>query len=263
MDDIRRPHRPERRDYGLPEERPHHAPQPQHPPHHIPVSTPGQDSSPTAYTPPVQAHAPSSPPMQPAYHQQPQTQTHSQPHTQHQAHPHASQQQPIPAHHAKRKIPKPLLIIIGIFVATALVAVGFFLKPSDPQNTIPAHIVQQVDYSLYFPSPMPPGYTYMKDTATFQIGQVFYKFSNGQKRVTVKEEPMPQPKPDFNLLSDYAQFDAPVGKAAIGSTFGHPTAIVLAGNTVITMNTSGGVSQDELKTAVNNLKNIGRNPKNG
>jgi hypothetical protein len=29
------------------------------------------------------------------------------------------------------------------------------------------------------------------------------------------------------------------------------------------MNTSGGVSQDELKTAVNNLKNIGRNPKNG
>jgi hypothetical protein len=233
------------------------APQPQHRPHH---------------TPPHQPHH-----VQPAPH-----------HPHHTIHPHHQQptqhepaaysrppvhEQPIPqpihqaslAHHqvpaaAKRKRGvKPFIIIISAIFALSLFVAGYLYKSSGSADGIPAKIVKQVDYTLYFPSPMPPGYTYMKDTATFQIGQVFYKFSKGQKRVTVKEEPMSDPKPNLDLLQGYDKFDAPIGRAAIGMTFGHPTAIVVTHTTVITMNTIGGVTQDELKTAIANLQNIGQN----
>jgi hypothetical protein len=151
--------------------------------------------------------------------------------------------------------------LIALGLAGGLFGAGYLLRPSSDAAAkgIPPAIVQQVSYNLYFPAPMPHGYSYMKDTATFQIGQVFYKFSNGKKRVTVKEEPMPDPKPDLNLLAGYDQIDVPIGHAAIGTSLGEPNAVVLAGTTVITFNGSGGVTTDELKTAINNLKLIGKN----
>jgi hypothetical protein len=136
------------------------------------------------------------------------------------------------------------------------------LKGTSSSQTIPQSITRQVNFSLYFPAPMPPGYTYMKDTATFQIGQVYYKFASGAKRVTVMEQPMPAKKPDLGLMSGYSLFNSAVGKAAVGDSFGQPAGVVLTPTTVITFHTVGNVSQQELKTAINNLKNIGQNPKN-
>lgn len=143
-------------------------------------------------------------------------------------------------------------------MAGGLFALGYFLKGSSASDGIPAKITKQANYDLYFPSPMPAGYTYMKDTATFQIGQVYYKFSDGRKRVTVKEEPIADTKPNLNLLAGFTQFDSPIGKAAIGTSVGQPTAVIVTNTTVITMNTFGGVSQNDLRTAINNLKNIGQ-----
>jgi hypothetical protein len=76
--------------------------------------------------------------------------------------------------------------------------------------------------------------------------------------VTVNEQPLPETKPDLNLLAGYTQFDSPAGKAAIGMDLGEPAAVVVTPTTVITMHCVGGVSKDDLKTAVNNLKNIGQ-----
>lgn len=132
------------------------------------------------------------------------------------------------------------------------------LKGSSDSSGIPASIARQVNYDLYFPAPMPTGYTYMKDTATFQIGQVFFKFANGQKRVTVNEQPLTDPEPDLSKLEGYTQFRSPVGPAAIGMEITEPTAVVLTPTTIITMHCIGGVSPADLKTAINNLKNIGQ-----
>lgn len=155
------------------------------------------------------------------------------------------------------------LVIVLPFIAAGLFAAGYSLKSKKVQNGIPASITAQAKYDLYFPSPMPTGYTYMSDTATFQIGQVFYKFADGRKRVTVNEQPVTGDKPDIKNLVGYTPFSSPAGKAAIGSSFGHPIVVVITPTTVITMNTTGGVSPDTLKAAAQNLKNIGQKPANG
>jgi len=271
MEDIRPPRPTARRDYALPQ------PNGQAPVRPIPVTTSGYDGLSAVPPAPGQAYQEPAPaPATPVPHfapaQPPPRQTYEPPPVPHRQ---PNTYDPLPAPYApaprpapqavgptaakRRRLPKPLVAIITVLLASALFAGGYSLKSADASEGIPNKIIKQVSYELYFPSPMPAGYTYMKDTATFQIGQVFYKFSNGNKRVTVKEEPLPQPRPDLSLYKGYAVYTSAVGKTAIGLTFGQPTAIVLAGSTVITLNTSGSVSQDELKTAIDNLKNIGKN----
>ena len=146
--------------------------------------------------------------------------------------------------------------------AAAIFGAGWLLKGTSNSQTIPQNITRQVNFTLYFPSPMPAGYTYMKDTATFQVGQVYYKFASGDKRVTVMEQPMPSKKPDLSLMSGYSLFNSAIGKAEVGDSFGQAAAVVLTPTTVLTFHSVGSVSQNELKTAINNMKNIGQNPKN-
>jgi hypothetical protein len=237
MDDIKRPSPPERRDYAIPVRR-DLPPKPYHP--HYRTHEP-------AAAPPAPTPASAEPLHRtPAYHQ-------SQPSHQPLRH------QP-PVHNLKRRNLKPIIIIALPLIAAGIFVAGYSLKSSSDSGTVPSSVTNQAKFNVYFPSPMPSGYSYMKDTATFQIGEVFYKFGDGKKRITVKEEPAGQTKPDLKLLSGYTQFSSPSGPAAIGSSFGQPIAVVVTPNTVITMNSSGSVSADELKTAVSNLKSIGPNP---
>jgi hypothetical protein len=252
MDDIRRPQHLKRRDYTAPSGRPAAPSPPHHPPNHP--------------SPHHQPHTPQQSPHHFSNHNaQPAAPAPIYPAHEPLVHPHQDQSPqavaaPAPAQSRSRnKISKKLTIVIAILLAAAAIfGAGYLLKGSNDSNGIPASITRQVNYDLYFPSPMPPGYIYMKDTATFQIGQVFYKFANGKKRVTVNEQPMPETKPNLNLLAGYTQFQSAVGKAAIGTSVGEPTAVVLTPTTIITMHCIGGVSQDDLKTAIGNLKNIGQ-----
>jgi hypothetical protein len=270
MDDIRRPQQPQRRDYTAPNPQPRPSPvslppqsaspyQAQSPaqPQHIPVKSPDYASQPNPFTSPAPqtnhvdyGHQQPSP-AQPAAEPEPQF---------YRPGPYTPQPQVQPkAAAAKAKKSPALKILTGLVVvvaAASLIYFGYSLKSSTSGNSIPPKIVQQAGFTVYFPSPMPNGYTYMKDTATFQIGQVFYKFANGNKHVTVNEQPLPEQPPKLNLPG-YQQFDSKVGKAAVGANFGVSSAEVIAGKTLISLNTSGGVTQDELKAAINSLQNIG------
>lgn len=256
MDDIRRPHPTPRGDYSVGSHVPHRpAPRPR--PANFTVQP---QPLPAQRHQPVPLHHPA-----PATHIPVGGHSHLRPapHTHRSTYHRPPVEQPAPALGPRPKVRHKLgskLFAVGacIGVAGLMFGAGYSLKSSSDSKSLPAKVTQQADYTVYFPSPMPPSYSYMKDTATFQIGQVFYKFSNGSKRVTVKEEPLPKPAPDLSLLAGYRQFTAPVGKAALGSSFGQPTAVVVTRSTVITLNGTGGVTADELKTAINNLKNIGQ-----
>ncbi|MBX4190532.1 hypothetical protein KW794_00390, partial [Candidatus Saccharibacteria bacterium] len=185
MDDIRRPQHLKRRDYSIPANRPV-APPHRHEPHHA-------SHQPAAHHrdqhQELTANNQYSQPKPQTFQPQPEVPTYHQP--SHQAH-----HQTASATHAPTKrfrlSGKSISVAMGVLIAAAAIfGAGYLLKGSNDSKGIPASIARQVNYDLYFPSPMPSGYIYMKDTATFQIGQVFYKFANGKKRVTVNEQPMP------------------------------------------------------------------------
>ena len=236
MDDIRPRQGLERRDYTAPVRRPAvHAPRPEPRPDHPPI--PAQPAPvPEYHRPPLQPVA-TPHHHRPAVHQQPQH--HSQ-------------------NSAKKRLGKryfgvaaALVLAIGLFTA------GYIFKSKAPVNSLPQSVVAKANFNVYFPSPMPSGYIYVKKTATFQIGDVFFRFANGLKSVTVREEPLPAKKPDLSLYKGYTTFSSDTGQAAMGTSFGQPVAVVVTPTTVITFNTSGGVSPRDLKSAINNLHNIG------
>ncbi len=237
MDDIRPPRQDlQRRDYTAPVRRP--APHPEQParqpaqPHATPVQ-----SYPTA-----QYHRPE---PEPAYHQPP---AHQPPRNQH--------------HHASTRAPKRLgrryaVIAAILIVAAGVFTAGYIFKSKTPDKTLPSAVVAKANFIVFFPSPMPSGYIYVSKTATYQIGDIFYRFANGSKSVTVREEPLPSKKPNLTLYKGYTIFNSKIGQAAMGASFGQPVAVVVTPTTIITLNTGGGVAPKDLKTAIDNLHNIG------
>src|SRR5581483_5795201 len=184
MDDFR-PSREslERHDYSAPVRQPA-----AHPPRQ--QSMPPSSETPIHQPPPHQPAAhphhvyhrpPVSPPLQPQ--------------------PAASRQ---PAHKTSKKPGLRYLgVAIGLILAAGLFTAGYIAKSHKPDKTIPQAVVSQAKYNVYFPSPMPSGYTYVSKTATFQVGSVFYRFADGLKSVTVREEPMPAKKPNLSLYAVY------------------------------------------------------------
>lgn len=269
MDDFRRPQQPQRRDYTgpTPQRHPHGQPYqpPAQPPHHHsqPEHKPEQPVHHQPHHQTQPAHHQSHPSHhQPAY-RQPDQQYQHQPQSEPEPYRSPSQiaaAQSVHTHKPPKTKKSPVLkIITGIVVlitSASLIYFGYSLRSSTSGNGISQKIIQQAPFTVYFPSPMPSGYTYMKDSATFQIGQVFFKFGNGVKRVTVNEQPLPSPAPKLDLPG-YTTFKSTVGQASVGASFGVSAGEVIAGKTLITLNTSGGVTQDELKAAINNLKVIG------
>lgn len=240
MDDIRPPRRDlERRDYTMPERRPEeHRPHPvHHPAHHEPANL--QTSPPPQPSPPYH-HSLAKPSAHPSFH-----------HTvsQHQMH--------APKRWRPRLAMRYVAVAAALIISIGLFTAGYVFKTNTPDKTIPVAVVKKANFDVFFPSPMPSGYIYVSKTATFQIGDVFYRFADGLKSVTVREEPLPAKKPNLALYKGYTVFNAGAGQAALGTSFGQPVAVIVTPTTVITMNTSGGVSVDELKTAISNLHNIG------
>lgn len=236
MDDIRPPRQGfERRDYTAPVRRPAaHVPRPEPVHHPIPVQP----------APTPQYHRPALEPVAAPQH-----------------HHHAATHEPRHnnnPHGAPKRLGRRYFAVAAAFVlAIGLFTAGYIFKSKAPVNSLPSSVVTKANFNVYFPSPMPSGYIYVNKTATFQIGDVFYRFANGLKSVTVREEPLPAKKPDLSLYKGYTAFSSTVGQAAMGTSFGQPVALVVTPTTVITLNTSGGVTPQDLKSAINNLRNIG------
>jgi hypothetical protein len=247
MDDIRRPYRGERRDYALPtpahpsrpnaepvrpaapQPLPHHPHQPYHQPHHQPTHHP-----------------------QPAHHQpQPYPQT-------------MPRQHPAPAaapirHKRRLKLGLNLPVIIATVLAAAAVLGGYMLlKPAKPVNSTPAQLAQKASFSFYYPQPLPAGYSYIQTINTFQDGQAYYMLGNGRRHLIIRERQSASKNLDLSSLEKPQTFMVTGGKAAIGTTAGEASGMVLAGSTLISINSTGNVPPDDIQAVIYNFKTIAR-----
>jgi hypothetical protein len=247
MDEIRRPYRGERRNYALPQDRPAEPnltdlrtapPQPVHqaPAHHQPAQA-------GTYAP--------TPVNQPAYH-------HPQPHHQPAAAAHPA---PHPAHHRKktRRISLSLPIITAAVLAIVAVAGGFYLlKPKAKPTVTPTQLASKSSFSFYYPSPLPGGYSYNQEISTFQGGQAYYMLANSKKHMIIHEQAAKSNSLDLTSITNPKTLDSSAGRAAIGTTAGQASAVVLANSTLITIDSTGSVPQADIVAVINNLRVLPR-----
>jgi len=146
-------------------------------------------------------------------------------------------------------------VAAGLAVLLILGAAGYFVtRPAKKAGFTADQLAKKSTFSFYYPAPMPSGYSYVTEQNAFQDGQAYFMIGKGGKHIVFHEKQSNQTAISPASLAKSQKINTSVGTAVIGSVAGQPAANVLAGSTMISINTTGGVTQDEVKAAVKSLK---------
>lgn len=140
----------------------------------------------------------------------------------------------------------PLLILAS--------AGTFYLFNSHKSSPIPKNIRQSARFTLYYPSPMPAGFSFDQSSLSFsnQVLIIAFKSSNGSQ-LTLSEQLKPS-NFDFSQLKQGVKFPTVYGNAVISSTGNRVTGSLLAGNTWILFNTTGPLDTSQLQNLIGRLR---------
>ena len=153
---------------------------------------------------------------------------------------------PVKTPRKRRRTTKTRIIVLSILLVVSLELAGgglyYYRQRSD--WPIPKTVRSQVQFPIYYPSPMPNGYIYQKGSAKVQDGILFYKIASGNRVIVISEQAIPVAPPDLNNLIGFKKLVTLAGNAAVGSNNGQPIAIVLSNTTLIDINGSKNVPND-------------------
>jgi hypothetical protein len=243
MDDIRQPQN-QRRDFAM-RHRTHQPanqpPEPQPPVEH-------HHQHPQA---PQPAHQP---PAAPAYYDSEPQLPAEEPAYEHYSAPNAESR----PHQAAKKRRLPLISVkylaAGLVLLILLGTAGYILsRPAKKTGFSVNDLAKKSTFGFYYPQPLPQGYTYVEQINAFQNGQAYFMLGNGAKHIVFHEEAA-SGELDNKSITNAHSVNTPVGKAVIGTTAGQPAARVLAGSTLVSVNTTGSVPAADLVRAINQLK---------
>lgn len=114
-----------------------------------------------------------------------------------------------------------------------------------------------VPFPVYYPSPLPDGYTYEHGSASLQDGILFYKLRNGGKTILVSEQALPHGSLALGSLVGFSPMQTTNGTAYIGADNNTPTAIVPIGRgTLVSVSGSADVPSDAVDSIAVTLKPI-------
>jgi hypothetical protein len=165
----------------------------------------------------------------------------------------------------------PALSIFAVVLALALYMV--ILNKNTNSSPIPKSIGQSVGFPIYYPSKLPNGYSYEKDTVKVDNGIVFFELHSSNRAITLSEQSAPANPPDLDALtkpqtaqgsmpgmnsptlpSMFQKIDNPAGQAVQGTSLGgKPVAIILTDTTLINISGSDKLTTNALTKIVKSL----------
>jgi hypothetical protein len=116
-------------------------------------------------------------------------------------------------------------------------------------------MADKVSFTVYYPSKLPSGYKYTDDSVKLNSGLFYYKLHNGKKTVTVTQQAV-FGTVNLQKLPKYSSLDVPAGPAALGISVGNPSAVVSTGSTLVSINSSKGVSKDTVIAIAKNIQRV-------
>jgi len=161
---------------------------------------------------------------------------------------------------AKKRSKKFLKLLIILVLLAGLIGGGLYAYPKYVKaNPFTPDIQTNADFSLFYPTKLPAGYTIDKSTIKLTNGVVIYAAANGDLRIifTIQKTP---PSFDFNTfysqaLSNSQQFATPYGQVVIGKSKDRYLGSLVSGSTwVIVSDSSPSISIDDLSLAMTHLK---------
>lgn len=150
-------------------------------------------------------------------------------------------------------------LLIWWAVAAVVVSVVTVVVISRYSQThpLPADIVSQAGFPLYYPAPSVNGYRY-EDSARITHGVVFYTLANDtDESIDVTEQSAPSNPPNVKKLLGFTELKTPAGVGAIGtSSTKRPVAIVISNTTLITVTGPKGLPSDVVGNLAKNMVSL-------
>jgi len=145
---------------------------------------------------------------------------------------------------------KLAIVIVAILIISGAIGLDKVRVHSPPPGPLPANVVSSVNFRLYYPATLPSGYVLVPGSAKTEHGIVFYTLQNGNNKITISEQPLPQHPPDLKSISGFNVLTGDSGSIAFGTTDGSPAAILLTGNALVALNsTTSTPTTDVVKVA--------------
>lgn len=142
----------------------------------------------------------------------------------------------------------------GIAIIVLVAAAGFMLtRPPKTSGFTATQLAKKAGFSFFYPQPMPAGYSYELKFNAFQDGQVYFMLAKGNQHIVFHEQAA-HGALDTSALTSVRKLQSPTGQAAIGYQAGQPAAKLLTRSTLISVNSTGQVSEDDLAKILNLLK---------
>jgi hypothetical protein len=183
--------------------------------------------------------------------------------------PHSHEQEPIPAHRPAHSFSPPIIakkrhfrrvaILLLIFL---IAAGGIFYKFQDKPAktaaaitpTLPASVINGVNYPVYYPVSSANGYKYEDGSAKMANSLVWFRIFKGSHKIAFGETAQPASGFSLDSLTGYSKVDLGSAQAAVGGSPGQAAAVVLTGRTLISVSGTREVTQDEIISVLRTLK---------
>lgn len=156
---------------------------------------------------------------------------------------------------------KLTLVAIVVFMAL-LLGIGALIVflGSHPRGALPEQTVKAAGFPVYYPSPVPTGFIYQKDSARIDHRVLFFTLQQGNDSINVSEQAATSTPPDFSAIqkdnNSFKTLSVIAGQAIYGTYQGIPVAIVLTNTTLVTISGTKNFPIDAIAKTAQNLSSL-------
>ena len=153
-----------------------------------------------------------------------------------------------------------ILLIIVMMVVLGIGATTYWLLVGRQASPLPRTVVAQVDFPVYFPSPMPSGYTLKADSAGGDNNTVYYTLTDGTDKtaitVTIQATPAKFDASQLIGKNPIPTSISPVGTLYNLSTGGSSKYMLTTGKTLLFITSPKEIDGKVIDTITSNLAEI-------
>lgn len=141
-------------------------------------------------------------------------------------------------------------------VVTLIVVSGILILVTKPSDTLPAAVTKHTSFPLYYPTPLPLGYTYQKGSARVENGIVFFTLQSNTTTISVTEQAAPTNPPNLTMLAGFTSLKTIAGDAVINSSGKQPAAIIMSNTTLISITGQRNMPSDIVAQTAQNMRSL-------
>ena len=156
-----------------------------------------------------------------------------------------------------KRMSLPWTLVLILSITLLVLIIGFFIwRSNHVTSPLPKSVIEQINFSIYYPSDLPEKYSYDEDSASYTNNSLIYTL-DGPSDVIITQQPNPKEKILFEKLGGFTPTGTPVGQAYIGEVNERLVVLAQTSTTLITITASLDTPKTVLSEITQNLSETG------